>query len=160
MAASRALRATKDAGTISGAGGTPITPEIQKQLTKLLTDISKIKTVDGFKRFELFLDKPDKKLFPDYYVIIETPIGVKTIQSFLKKNKYAAVGDIARDFDLLVSNAKIYNEEGSIVISEAMALRELFLEGVQGLGLDCSGKAPTKSQSSPLRMTLPGALFK
>jgi hypothetical protein len=164
LAATKAIRATKDAGTISGAGGSPITETVQKQLVKLLTDISKTKTVDGYKRFELFLDKPDKKLFPDYYVIIETPIGVKTIQGYLKKNKYAAVGDIARDFDLLVGNAKIYNEEGSVVITEAIALRELFLEGVRGLGLDtsrgtASASAP-QSQQSPLRMTLPGSLFK
>ena len=95
----------------------------------------KMKTVDGFKRFEIFIDKPNKKLYPDYYLLVETPVALKTIQGYLKKGRYSAVGDIVADFDLLVSNAVTYNEEGSLVISEAKALRELFLDGVTELGL-------------------------
>jgi hypothetical protein len=40
----------------------------------------------------------------------------------LDKGVYASVEDVEEDLEQMVKNAKIYNEEGSIVITDAMAL--------------------------------------
>mmetsp|Transcript_14910 Transcript_14910/g.22432 ORF Transcript_14910/g.22432 Transcript_14910/m.22432 type:complete len:1326 (+) Transcript_14910:95-4072(+) len=121
----------KSRGPVNTGVGAAITPELSKKLQKILNDVSKIKTADGFKRFHLFIDKPDKKLYPDYYQIIETPIAIKTIQSYLKKGSYLTLGDFERDLDLMVSNARVYNEDGSHVHTESAALREEVMRRVE-----------------------------
>ncbi len=53
---------------------------------------------------------------------IKTPVALSSIMKKLDKGVYASVEDVEEDLEQMVKNAKIYNEEGSIVITDAMAL--------------------------------------
>jgi hypothetical protein len=109
-----------------------LTPEVTKLVLKVVADLIKAKTDDGFSRlYELFVDKPDKRIFSDYYHIIETPIALKTIQANLKKGgTYRLLGDVERDFELICTNAKTYNEDSSPVYALSVTLRDEYLKRV------------------------------
>lgn len=45
----------------------------------------------------------------------------------LDKGEYTSVEDLEEDFETMVKNAKTYNEEGSSVITDALALLVWFI---------------------------------
>jgi len=69
-----------------------------------------------------FVALPPKKDFPDYYMIITQPISMKMIEKKIKKEEYSTLGDFKRDIQLLCSNAKTYNEDGSMIYIDAVAI--------------------------------------
>lgn len=90
-----------------------------------------MKTEDGLRLYELFIEKPDKRIFPDYYVVIEKPIALKTIQANLKKGGvYRLLGDVLADFELMCSNAKTYNEDTSPVYALCVNLHDEYVRRV------------------------------
>ena len=70
--------------------------------------------------------KPDRKIFYDYYDIIENPISFKEINYKLKRRQYADIAAFESDFALLCSNARTYNAVGSMVYMDSEYLREAF----------------------------------
>ncbi|KTF85068.1 hypothetical protein cypCar_00024312, partial [Cyprinus carpio] len=53
--------------------------------------------------------------YPDYYAIIKEPIDLKAIAQRIQMGFYKSVNHMTKDIDLLVKNAKTYNEPGSQV---------------------------------------------
>lgn len=82
---------------------------------------------------DLFLQKPSKKLYPDYCVFIKHPIALDIIKKRIQGKSYTNIREILEDFHLMFSNAKIYNEEGSIVYQDAVALEDLVVEKFEEL---------------------------
>eukprot|EP00624_Nannochloropsis_granulata_P005094 evm.model.NODE_36126_length_19233_cov_20.094889.1 len=78
----------------------------------------------------LFWEKPPKTEFADYYELIKQPIDLKTIRARIKGGKeggvYGSLAAFAKDFRTLVSNAYMYNEEGSEVYNDAMKISRVF----------------------------------
>ena len=96
-------------------------------LLKIIKEINKIKRPDGSSLSELFKKKPDRSIFPDYYIIISTPISLKEITDKIKKFEYSSINDIDEDFNLMCENARTYNEEGSFVCVAAEEVRTEFI---------------------------------
>ena len=46
----------------------------------------------------MFMEKPSKKLYPDYYDVIAKPIDMLTIQLNIKLEKYNSEEEILADF--------------------------------------------------------------
>ncbi|KAH8794042.1 putative chromatin structure-remodeling complex subunit snf21 [Hyaloscypha finlandica] len=69
-----------------------------------------------------FVALPPKKLFPDYYVIITEPICMKMIEKKIKSEEYSSLGDLKKDVQHLCRNAKTYNEDGSLIYVDAVAI--------------------------------------
>ncbi|KAI1004703.1 Chromatin structure-remodeling complex subunit [Podosphaera aphanis] len=69
-----------------------------------------------------FINLPSKKDFFDYYNIIKHPIAMKQIEKKIKKEEYSSLGDLHRDIILLCNNAKTYNEDGSMIYVDAVAI--------------------------------------
>lgn len=46
----------------------------------------------------MFMEKPSKKLYPDYYKVIDHPIDMLTIESYIKAEKYQSEEEILSDF--------------------------------------------------------------
>lgn len=63
----------------------------------------------------LFMEKPSRKDYPDYYKLILEPIDMKTIGKKIKQDKYPSVTALVEDFNLMFTNARHYNEPGSEV---------------------------------------------
>ncbi|CUM50424.1 uncharacterized protein AC631_01780 [Debaryomyces fabryi] len=90
----------------------------------------------GRKLSDLFLLKPSKKLYPDYYVLIKHPIALDMIKKRIQSKSYTGIREILEDLHLMFSNAKIYNEEGSIVYQDAAALEDLAVKKFEELYSD------------------------
>lgn len=73
----------------------------------------------------LFIELPDRDELPDYYVHIKLPISIDTIEGKLNRNEYPTVSAIEGDFKRMISNAKEYNEAGSVIFDDAERIRKL-----------------------------------
>jgi len=82
------------------------------------------KDKDGRRRCLLFLEIPSKKLYPDYYVIIETPIALDIINTRIHSTYYDTVQDFINDFRLMFSNARKYNQETSLVYLDSIEMEK------------------------------------
>ncbi|XP_035008806.1 protein polybromo-1-like isoform X2 [Hippoglossus stenolepis] len=77
---------------------------------------------------ELFQKLPSKMQYPDYYAIIKEPIDLKIIAQKIQLGQYRSVSVMAKDIDLLVKNAKTYNEPGSQVFKDANTIKKIFTQ--------------------------------
>lgn len=57
---------------------------------------------DGRQPMLMFMEKPSKKLYPDYYKVIENPIDMMTIENYIKAEKYQSEEEILNDFKVRV----------------------------------------------------------
>ena len=73
-----------------------------------------------------FLKLPTKKELPDYYELIREPIDLRKIKERIKKDRYGCLEDMTRDFDLLISNTKTYNIEGSLIYEDSTVLHAVY----------------------------------
>nr|XP_029731908.1 protein polybromo-1-like isoform X3 [Aedes albopictus] len=81
-------------------------------------------TVNGRQPMGLFIEKPSKKLYPDYYQVIQHPIDMTTIENNIKTDRYGVLDDAVGDYRLMFSNCRKYNEEGSMIYEDANALEK------------------------------------
>lgn len=76
----------------------------------------------------MFMEKPSKKLYPDYFQVIAEPIDMLTIEANIKNDKYNSEDEILSDFKLMFNNCRQYNEEGSVIYEDANKLEDFFSE--------------------------------
>ncbi|OAQ89205.1 SNF2-family ATP dependent chromatin remodeling factor snf21 [Purpureocillium lilacinum] len=83
---------------------------------------------DAGKRLVIgpFIKLPPKRDYADYYVIIQNPICMNNINTRIKKEEYSSLGDMRKDFDLMIKNCQTYNEDGSILYQDAKTMDEFF----------------------------------
>lgn len=99
----------------------------------------------------MFMEKPSKKLYPDYFQVIEQPIDMLTIEANIKADKYTSEEQLVSDFrvrqtvfrevstlcynlfalQLMFNNCRHYNEEGSVIYEDANKLERLLMEKAQ-----------------------------
>ncbi|XP_046678722.1 protein polybromo-1 isoform X3 [Homalodisca vitripennis] len=89
---------------------------------------------DGRQPMLMFMEKPSKKLYPDYYKVIDQPIDMLTIEANIKAEKYQSEEEVLNDFKLMFSNCKQYNEEGSMIYEDAIKLQKVLMDRVKELG--------------------------
>ena len=70
---------------------------------------------------DLFMVKPSKKDYPDYYKVIQEPMDLKTIEHNIRSERYTTGEALMDDMRLMFRNARHYNEEGSQVDAMACA---------------------------------------
>ncbi|UZJ54341.1 hypothetical protein CBS101457_003661 [Exobasidium rhododendri] len=85
------------------------------------------------KRTVLFMDVPKKSEYPDYHVIIQRPICLRQIKRKIDNRTYPSVVSCLEDFELMINNAKTYNQEGSWVYNDAVELMSVFQEKYDAL---------------------------
>lgn len=76
------------------------------------------------------MEKPSKKLYPDYYEVIPEPIDFLEIESKIRSDQYSNENDLIRDFKLMFSNCRQYNEENSTIYEDANLLERILLEKI------------------------------
>lgn len=75
-----------------------------------------------------FMEKPSKKLYPDYYEVISEPIDFLEIESKIRAEQYSSENDLIKDFKLMFSNCRQYNEENSTIYEDATLLEKVLIE--------------------------------
>ena len=99
---------------------------IYKELVTVINTIQKYKREDGSQLAFIFIDKPPKSIYPDYYQLISEPIALKQIQNKLRKTEYNYFEEIEVDFALMCHNARVYNLDTSPVYADCELIRTHF----------------------------------
>ncbi|XP_066526293.1 protein polybromo-1 isoform X2 [Hoplias malabaricus] len=99
-----------------------------REVLEQLLDAVLTYTEHGRLISELFQRLPSKIQYPDYYAIIKEPIDLKTIAQRIQIGYYKSLNHMAKDIDLLVKNAKTYNEPGSQVFKDANTIKKIFAQ--------------------------------
>ena len=61
---------------------------------------------DGIELVGMFMEKPSRKDYPDYYEVIATPIDMNTISDRIKQGYYAGEEDFLADMRLMFKNCR------------------------------------------------------
>lgn len=85
-------------------------------------------TVDNRRLIEMFMEKPPRKMYPDYYEVIQNPIDMNTIEHNIRADRYGTVEDVVADYRLMFSNCRQYNEDGSMIYEDANTLERALNE--------------------------------
>ncbi|CAH2096950.1 unnamed protein product [Euphydryas editha] len=127
----------------------PIVPKTNLPLKKKLHYISKqlveFTCSDGRQPMLLFMEKPSKKLYPEYYNVIDRPIDMLTIEANIKNDRYSSVDEMVADFRLMFSNCRQFNEEGSMIYEDANLLERVMNEKLKEINSNYERKAPLKT---------------
>uniref|UniRef100_A0A8D3E6I9 Protein polybromo-1 n=1 Tax=Scophthalmus maximus TaxID=52904 RepID=A0A8D3E6I9_SCOMX len=83
---------------------------------------------------DLFMVKPSKKDYPDYYNVILEPMDLKTIEHNIRIESYATEQALLDDMKLMFRNARHYNEEGSQVYNDADVLEKILKDKRKEMG--------------------------
>jgi protein polybromo-1 len=110
----------------------PNNPALKKKLLAIHQKLLDY-TFDGRHPAEPFLEKPSKKLYPDYYTIIQHPIDMTMIQRNIENDRYGTIDDIVGDYRLLFNNCRKYNEENSMIYDDANMLEKLLNDRLKEL---------------------------
>ncbi|XP_069668538.1 protein polybromo-1 isoform X14 [Haliaeetus albicilla] len=109
---------------------------IRKQRMKILYNavLEAREPGTGRRLCDLFMVKPSKKDYPDYYKIILEPMDLKMIEHNIRNDKYVGEEAMIEDMKLMFRNARHYNEEGSQVYNDAHMLEKILKEKRKELG--------------------------
>ncbi|XP_029286723.1 polybromo 1, like isoform X2 [Cottoperca gobio] len=83
---------------------------------------------------DLFMVKPSKKDYPDYYKVILEPMDLKTIEHNIRSERYATEEALMEEMKLMFRNARHYNEEGSQVYNDADILEKILKDKRKEVG--------------------------
>ena len=102
---------------------------LQKKMNKILEEVRASTDETGRTRSFLFEKLPAKRDYPDYYQIIKKPIDLFTIKKRIdqKVPYYNDLFVFKEDMDLLFSNAREYNIEGSEVYNDSVIMQVCFI---------------------------------
>ncbi|PSN42113.1 hypothetical protein C0J52_02963 [Blattella germanica] len=162
-----ARRGRSSRGRSTGATprGSRQDPPLKKRLQALAKCLIDYVREDGRQPILMFMEKPSKKLYPDYFQVIQEPIDMLMIEANIKNEKYTSEEEIIADFKLLFNNCRQYNEEGSMIYEDANKLEQVLMEKVKEMGC-CPGSitAPsTPATSTPIlsaaSMSTPSAMM-
>lgn len=80
---------------------------------------------EGRPLADLFLEYPDRELYPEYYRIITDAIALNPIKKRIKSGKYTTLDEVKGALDLMVRNAQTFNEPGSYVYEAAAMIDDI-----------------------------------
>ncbi|KAK0481744.1 RSC complex protein [Armillaria novae-zelandiae] len=99
--------------------------EVREQGMKIWQTVKDAVNKDGRPLSALFLTKPLKRQYPDYFELIKQPIALDDIKKKLNSHAYPNLEAVKLDFDLCFNNAKHYNHPESIIWQDAKDLQKL-----------------------------------
>ncbi|XP_026162563.1 polybromo 1, like isoform X3 [Mastacembelus armatus] len=142
----------------------------KNRMKALYTAVTEAREAGTSRRLcDLFMVKPSKKDYPDYYNVILEPVDLKTIEHNIRTDRYTTEEALMEDMKLMFRNARHYNEEGSQVYNDADILEKILKDKRKELGpppeeddvgspklkLRKSGVSPKKSKYlTPLQQRL------
>lgn len=95
-----------------------------------------------------FMEKPSKKLYPEYYEVISDPIDFLEIENKIRNDQYHSEHELAKHFKLMFNNCRQFNEENSTIVEDANALEKLMNEKLSQLVV----ATPEKEKKPVVRM--------
>ena len=99
-----------------------LTP-MEARILTILKGIRKPKNKSGQLMIKNFDRLPDKTVMPEYYAEIKKPISYDNIKRNVKRKKYPSLDAFMADVNLMLNNAKEYNQDDSQIFKDAVALQ-------------------------------------
>uniref|UniRef100_A0A8C6Q7Q7 Protein polybromo-1 n=1 Tax=Nothobranchius furzeri TaxID=105023 RepID=A0A8C6Q7Q7_NOTFU len=107
----------------------------KNRMKALFAAVTDAREVGSSRRLcDLFMVKPSKKDYPDYYNVILEPMDLKTIEYNIRNERYATEEALMDDMKRMFRNARHYNEEGSQVYNDADVLEKILKDKRKELG--------------------------
>ncbi|KAJ3849456.1 RSC complex protein [Lentinula lateritia] len=101
-------------------------PSMKRLLNSRIQKIMKKTDDNGRILSTMFLELPNKKLWPVYYKQIHEPRCLEAIQKQVKRKEYKTAAEFAADVELVFSNAMTFNMEHTQIWEDALTLRDFF----------------------------------
>jgi len=92
---------------------------------ELFAAVMNATSTDGRLLHTAFQLLPSKKLYPDYFQIIDIPIDLKQIAMKIQSNEYTTLTEMENDLNLMTRNACTYNEPGSQIFKDSKTLKKI-----------------------------------
>jgi chromatin structure-remodeling complex subunit RSC4 len=97
---------------------------------------------------EIFMVEPDRKIYPDYYKIVKKATSFKTVKKLIDDGTITSLEDLEEETRRIFSNAQLFNEEGSQVYIDSVALEKHLNKGLEKLKRTLASAAANTSSSS------------
>jgi len=111
------------------------------KLEGVVRELLLLRTPDGVPYCDVFYERPDKNILPDYYQVIKNPIAICDVVKNIKSLSYDSVGGFVEDWERMFENARIYNvDSDSWVLRFARVLENEVRGRLQMAGLKAEGK--------------------
>ncbi|KAG4304595.1 hypothetical protein PORY_001988 [Pneumocystis oryctolagi] len=110
--------------------------------------VSSVDPETNHSRAELFLELPNKRIYPDYYILIKNPIALNKIKKRLDGFYYNSLDEFKADFHQMFENARTYNEEGSMIYEDANALEDELNRSIEKFGSEFMDKSSKETSVS------------
>lgn len=118
----KSSRAKPGAATSSLNG--ELTADINERLISVTRSIIYFKEKTTKRKLsEIFLEKPCPQTYPDYYQLIDKPIGMNDILRKCRAKLYITMKDFKDDWNTLFKNAGTYNGKDSWIVKDADVLK-------------------------------------
>ncbi|AET40640.1 SWI/SNF catalytic subunit SNF2 Ecym_6258 [Eremothecium cymbalariae DBVPG len=85
---------------------------------------------------DIFLVRPSKKLYPDYYMLIKYPAALENVKRHIDTLAYDFLKEALEDFHLIFANARVYNTEGSVIYNDSIELEDAAVQKYKELSGD------------------------
>ena len=95
---------------------------LQTRMSEILNHLQEYNNPAGRKLCKIFNVKPQRRLYPDYYVIIKHPIAFDMVRRRINNWTYNTLDEYMYDIHLIFKNARIYNLDTSVLYSDSMIL--------------------------------------
>ncbi|XP_059081440.1 protein polybromo-1-like isoform X3 [Tigriopus californicus] len=103
---------------------------------------------NGVQIISMFMEKPSKKDYPDYYEIISSPMDMNTINEKIKNAQYKSEDDMISDMKQMFTNCRRYNEDGSDIYEDANVLEKVLMAKARDMGLTGRGRKKKSYRAS------------
>lgn len=104
------------------AADTPRRGRLYEQLRPLLNELQ------GHPAAWPFLKPVDEIEVPSYYQVISHPMDLATIEAKLEGDQYASLPEFIADFNLIISNCRLFNDADTSYCKNATNLEKFFQE--------------------------------
>ncbi|KAL9107810.1 MAG: hypothetical protein Q9227_007325 [Pyrenula ochraceoflavens] len=78
-----------------------------------------------------FVELPDRRVYHDYYVVIQNPIAMQQIKKKIDSHHYQGLAGFRDDIRTLCNNARAYNEDGSLLYLDANLIEQTCNKGLE-----------------------------
>lgn len=112
-------------GEASEQGGTAMQDVVKEEGLRMWQTVRDAVNKEGRTLSLDFLRRPSKRLYPDYYKLIQRPIALEEIKKQLEHGAYPSLEAVKSDFELCFHNAKQYNMKDSEIWRDAKDLLKL-----------------------------------
>ncbi|GME81545.1 unnamed protein product [Ambrosiozyma monospora] len=103
--------------------------KLQDQMWAIFNALTTYVDPESHRRLAtIFMSKPVKRLYPDYYVIIQHPLAFDHVRRRIQKCNYYELREYLFDVHLIFANARVYNQEGSVIFNDSWKLEKLALK--------------------------------